>query len=196
MSIEIFAVGGDARFAASLIAAAIDRSLRRVLSSMAPAVRRTALAASVFLLISGRAFAQQYKAGPLKLTHCWSCASTQRTEGGGGFLIIENAGDKPDRLLLIKAHPLGTTKISERAIADEVLRMPNGGVILPPHAVVTLNPSPFHLLIGDTANPMMTEQPFSATLIFESLGAVEVDLVAATSAFEELGRSESKSLAH
>jgi hypothetical protein len=123
------------------------------------------------------AFAQDYTVGPLRIVHPWSRATPRGAAIGAGYLVIENKGNIPDRLVSVAAEIAGSTEIHEMKMEGGVMKMRPlaQGIEIAPGANAILAPGGYHLMFLDLKRPFVQGQRFKATLVFEKAGAVEVE---------------------
>ena len=139
------------------------------------------LAVAVFtlgiaLFSAQAAFAHDYKLGALEIDHPWTRATPGGAKVGGGYLVVKNTGDTPDRLISATSPAAGKVEIHEMAIKDGVMIMRplKDGLEIPAHGEVALKPGGYHIMLMDLKGPIVMDQPVSATLVFEKAGKVDV----------------------
>jgi periplasmic copper chaperone A len=122
--------------------------------------------------------AEDVKAGDLVITQGWSRATPGGAKTGGGFLIIENKGSAPDKLIGASADVAGKVEVHEMAMNDGVMKMRpvEGGLTIDPGKTVKLAPGGYHLMIMDLKNPLKQGDKLPLTLQFEKAGKVAVTL--------------------
>jgi len=125
------------------------------------------------------AFAHDYTVGSLRIDHPWSRATPKGASIAAGYLVIENKGSAPDRLVG------GSSAIAERFEIHE-MKMDGGvmkmrpfarGLEIAPGKSVTFAPGGYHLMFVNLREPPVEGKRFKATLVFEKAGAVEVEFV-------------------
>jgi copper(I)-binding protein len=121
----------------------------------------------------------EYWLGPLVIEQVWS-RPTQDGEkrGAAGYMKIENTGPTADRLMGGSTPFAGRFEIYGMSMDDGVMKMRplSSGLEIKPGATVELKPDSFHVLMTDLKQPIQPGKSFTATLVFEKAGEVEVDL--------------------
>lgn len=138
-----------------------------------------AFAAALFMLQP--AFAEPVKIGTLELTDLWTRATPPGAVAGGGFMIITNTGDEPDRLIGFSSPVAAAGEVHEMKVEDGVMTMREleGGLEIPAHGSVTLAPGGYHLMFIDLKEPIVAGTDVPVTLTFEKAGVLETELHAA-----------------
>lgn len=131
------------------------------------------LAASV-LTVS--AVAHAFDKGPLKIDHPWSRETAAQASTGAGFLSIQNYGKTPDRLVAIKSSISDDVQVHTMTMEGGVMRMRElkNGLTIPPGGEVKLQPGAEHIMFMGLKGPIKLGEDFTATLVFERAGEVEV----------------------
>ena len=81
-------------------------------------------AIAISLSLGGAALAHDYKAGALKIEHPWTRATPGGAKVGGGYLLIENTGSTPDKLIAVSAPAIsGRAEIHEMAVTNGLMTM-------------------------------------------------------------------------
>ncbi|WP_448952666.1 copper chaperone PCu(A)C [Labrys neptuniae] len=129
--------------------------------------------ASVF---GSPALAHDYKAGTLEIAHPWTRATPQGAPVAGGYTIIENKGDQPDKLIGGSFAASSGFSIHEMSSKDGIMKMApvEGGLEIPAHGKVELSPSAFHLMFTGLKQQLKANQSIDGTLVFEKAGTVAV----------------------
>jgi len=87
------------------------------------------------------------------------------------FMIIENKGDTPDKLIGARAAKVGKIVIH----ADPARIVVPHGIVIPPRATVTLVPGGPHVGLHEVTKMNPVGWGFELTLIFEKAGEVTID---------------------
>lgn len=134
-------------------------------------------AAAALMLAGSAAFAHDYKAGPLAITHPWSRATPPGAKVGGGYLAIENTGQEADRLVSVSAPFAGRSEMHEMAVTNGVMTMRplDQGVVLPPGGKVEFKPGGYHIMFMELKQPLKQGEMVKGTLAFEKAGSIEVE---------------------
>ena len=90
-----------------------------------------------------------------------------------GYLTITNHGMKADRLIAVKADFAERSMIHEMTNVDGIAKMRHlmGGVEVPAHGNVALEPGGLHLMFMGLKDTLAVGQTLSVTLVFEQAGA-------------------------
>ena len=141
-------------------------------------LRRTLmLAALAATAIAVPAVAHDYKVGALEISHPWTRATPPSARAGGGFLVIENKGTTPDRLVAAESSASQKVEIHEMKMDGNVMRMRElaGGLEIPPGGTVTLKPGGLHIMFMELKAPFAKDAKVPVTLVFEKAGKIDVD---------------------
>ncbi len=141
-------------------------------------LRRTLmLAALAATAIAVPAVAHDYKVGALEISHPWTRATPPSAKAGGGFLVIENKGTTPDRLVSAQSNAAQKVEIHEMKMDGNVMRMRElaGGLEIPPGGTVTLKPGGLHIMFMELKAPFAKDAKVPVTLVFEKAGKIDVD---------------------
>jgi len=133
-------------------------------------------ALGVALFSAQAALAHDYKLGTLEIEHPWTRATPGGAKVGGGYLVVKNTGDAPDRLVSATSPAAGRVEIHEMSIKDGVMVMRplKDGLVVPAHGEVALKPGGYHIMLMDLKGPIVMDKPVAATLVFEKAGKVDV----------------------
>ena len=115
--------------------------------------------------------AHEYKAGAITVEHPWLRAPGDGETTAPLYMIIENKGDAPDKLIGAKAAKVGGVVLH----ADPARIVQPHGIVVPPRAAVTLQPGGPHVDLRDVAKINPVGWGFELTLIFEKAGEVTID---------------------
>lgn len=134
------------------------------------------IAALVAASISSSALAHEFKAGDLVINHPWSKATLPNQPVAGGFMVIENKGTEPDRLVGGSADFSGEVQIHEMAMDGDVMKMRQiaGGLEIPAGGSVELKPGGFHVMFMQLSEPLVEGEERQVVLEFMKAGKVEV----------------------
>jgi periplasmic copper chaperone A len=127
-------------------------------------------------LLATPAAAHDYKAGTLVILHPWTRATPQGAPVGGGYAVIENTGDQPDKLTGGSFAASAGFAIHQMSMKDGVMSMApvEGGLEIPAHGNVELNPSAIHLMFTGLKQQLKRDDEIDGTLVFEKAGTVNV----------------------
>jgi hypothetical protein len=121
--------------------------------------------------ICGPSAAHEYEVGKIKVEHPWLRSPSEGGTSAPLFMIIENDGDTPDKLVGVKADTVG--KVVVHADPSQII-VPHG-IVIPPHATVTLEPGGPHIGLHDVKKMNPVGWGFELTLIFEKAGDLTID---------------------
>jgi copper(I)-binding protein len=95
-----------------------------------------------------------------------------------GYLVIRNDGEKPDRLLTVSSRLAGVG-LHRSATANGVTTMEavRGGIVVPPHGTVRLEPKGYHLMFMGLKRPLRAGDRVTLDLGFERAGGLRTTLL-------------------
>jgi copper(I)-binding protein len=151
-------------------------------------MRYAAIIGAAFLALTSIAFAYDYTTGSIHIEHPWSRATPKGANVAGGYLVIENRGTTPDRLVGGSSEIAGRFEIHKMTMQDGVMTMRplEGGIEIAPGESVKFEPGGYHLMFLDLKAPPAEGKPFKGTLVFEKAGKVDVEF-----AVEGMGEKKS-----
>jgi periplasmic copper chaperone A len=140
-------------------------------------MRFAAIIGAAFFALTSVAFAHDYTVGSLHIEHPWSRATPKGANVAGGYLVIENKGTTPDRLVGGSSEIAGRFQIHEMSMNGGTMTMRpiEGGLEIAPGESVKFEPGGYHLMFLDLKAPPVEGKPFKATLVFEKAGKVDVE---------------------
>ena len=142
----------------------------------------------VGLLVAGPAFAQAPVAG-VAVTGAWSRATPPGAEVGAVYLSLDSAAG--DKLVGVSSPVAAEAQVHEMRMDGTVMRMRElpGGLPLPAHQVVTLEPGGLHIMLMGLKAPLKQGGTVPLHLVFQSAPPVDVVVpVAALGASAAPGR--------
>ncbi|AWM01531.1 copper chaperone PCu(A)C [Bradyrhizobium amphicarpaeae] len=136
------------------------------------------LAAFALAISAAPALADDVKAGDLVISQPWSRATPGGAKVAGGYLVIENKGTAPDRLIGGSADIAGKFEIHEMAVENGVMKMRafDKGLTIEPGKTVKFAPGGYHLMLEELKGPLKQGDKVPVTLQFEKAGKVAVSL--------------------
>jgi periplasmic copper chaperone A len=140
--------------------------------------------------------ARDYTAGSLVIHQPWSRATPASARVGAGYLIVENKGQAPDRLVGGSFSRADGFEIHEMAVKDGVMTMRplTEGVEIAPGQSIALEPSGTHLMFPGLKQPLKRGESVGGTLVFEHAGTIQVEFqvegLAAKSAGHDHGEGD------
>ena len=135
---------------------------------------RTLLA--VFVTTTLLAAAAAAQDSPIVVEQPWARAAT--TANGAAYLMLENRGTEPDRLVGVATAAARSAELHSSSVdAKGVASMrPVQAVELPPGGHAALAPGGLHIMLVGLTQPLKAGEHFPLTLTFEKAGAVTVDV--------------------
>ena len=136
-------------------------------------------ALSAGLAGTGPTPSQSQDAGPaLTIKEPWSRATPGGAKVAAGYLVVENGGTVPDRLLGGSAEIAGAVEFHETVMADGVARMrPLADLEIKPGDRIAFKPGGYHIMFVDLKRPLREGERFQGALRFERAGTVPVTYV-------------------
>ncbi|MDQ0395125.1 copper chaperone PCu(A)C [Labrys monachus] len=134
-------------------------------------------AAALTATLAGSALAADFKAGNLVIHDPWTRATPRGAPVAGGYAVIENTGDQPDSLTGGSFSASSGFSIHQMTMKDGVMSMGpvEGGLEIPAHGSVKLDPSGFHLMFTGLTRQLKRHETVGGTLVFKNAGTVSVD---------------------
>jgi len=128
-------------------------------------------------VVAGRAGADDYQVGSLKIGEPWSRATPKGAKIASGYLKITNAGSTPDRLIGGTFASAGGVEVHEMSMDGGVMKMRElkDGLEIAPGSTVELKPGSYHLMFVNLARPLAKGDRVKGTLNFEKAGKVDVE---------------------
>lgn len=136
----------------------------------------TLAALCIVHISSTRAIAHEFSKGAIKISHPWTRATPAGAKVAGGFMIIENTGATPDRLIGGSAIDAGRFEVHEMTMSGGVMKMRElaKGLEIKPGEKVALKPGSYHVMFMDLKKPLAQGAVINGTLVFEKAGTVEI----------------------
>ena len=123
------------------------------------------------------AFALPALAGTIVVKDAYARASTPISKSGAAFMVIENTGEAPDRLVGASTDIAAVAELhTHKQAADGVVKMvavPEGFPI-PAHGMHALKRGGDHVMLMGLKEPLTQGRSFGLTLTFEKAGKVTV----------------------
>lgn len=137
-----------------------------------------ALAATLVLAPFAAQAHDSVTAGDLTIENARARATPAGARVTGGYMLIENRGAAPDRLVGGSTPAAERVEIHEMAMDDGVMKMRPipGGLEIPPGGSVELKPGGYHIMLMELKAQLNAGDEVPATLTFEKAGPVEVVL--------------------
>ena len=156
----------------------VCRAARAVCRGVAPVLALAALGAATPTPIA----AEPYRAGSITVSDAWARETASAQKAGGGFMIIDNAGSRPDRLLSATSGVADKVELHTVSMDGGVMRMRPmaGGIAIPPRGRVELRPGSFHIMFMALKAPLRRGESVPVTLRFARAGTVTARLAVQT----------------
>lgn len=141
----------------------------------------------VMFIASCAASAGAVTVGSLTISNAWARAAeampmdhgdAQSGGNGAAYLVIENKGSTPDRLLRVESDAAMQTEIHLSEMKDDVMKMaPVDGVDIPANGKVELKSGGYHIMMIGLKHDLKEGEKVRLKLTFETTGSVEIDAV-------------------
>ncbi len=140
--------------------------------------RRMFLAACAILCWPGAApMALAASGSRLTVSATW-CLAARSMANTAAYLVIENRGGAPDRLVAITSAAAQHISIHHTANANGVTTMTMvAGVLLPAHTTVAFSPGGYHIMLEALRRPLAVGEKVSITLWFKIGGPLHTQLI-------------------
>jgi copper(I)-binding protein len=137
---------------------------------------RSFLIFAVALLNLHGAKAADSKVGDLQISGPWARATPKGAQVGGGYLRITNTGSTPDRLTGGVSAVSDKVEVHQMSMSGGVMKMRQlgDGLEIKPGETVELKPNGHHLMFTRLKQPLEQGKPFTATLIFDKAGKIDL----------------------
>ncbi len=136
-----------------------------------PCLRSAAGGVILAIAICGPIAAHEYEVGKITVEHPWLRAPNDGETSTPLFMIIENKGDAPEKLVGAQSDKIGKVVLH----ADPLRIVVPHGIVVPPHATVTLEPGGPHIDLRDVKKMNPVGWGCELTLIFEKAGELTID---------------------
>ena len=158
---------------------------------MTPKLLHAALAC-VLLAAATVTSAQEFRSGDIVISHPWSRATPQGSKVGAGYLVIENRGTTPDRLLGGSLEDAARFEIHDVVVENGVMKMRElKDIELPAGGAIEAKPGGRHIMFDGLRHPLAAGEKARGALQFEHAGIVEVEFeVVAMGAPPPAGRAK------
>jgi copper(I)-binding protein len=131
--------------------------------------------ACVLLAAANVASAQEFRLGDIVISNPWSRATPQGAKVGAGYLVIENRGTRPDRLLGGSVEDAVRFEIHDVVVENGVMKMRElKDIELPPGGSIEAKPGGRHIMFVGLGHPLAAGEKARGALQFEHAGMVEV----------------------
>jgi periplasmic copper chaperone A len=143
-----------------------------------PSRRMVLLVATLILapLVPAGAASSAAEAGDIQVEHAWARASAGAATTGAAYMTLKG-GTQPDSLVGASTPIAASADVHASMNENSVMKMrPVHAVPVPPHAVVTLAPGGYHIMLMGLKQPLVADQTFPLTLTFAHATPVTVDV--------------------
>lgn len=121
--------------------------------------------------------AHEYEAGKIHIDHPWSREAPPNAPVIGGFLQLNNHGDKEDALIAAESPISSHIELHNHLMQDGVMKMVKVDEIsVSANDSVALEPGSFHLMIFNPRQTLKQGDRFPVTLTFKNAGTIEVEM--------------------
>ncbi len=126
----------------------------------------------------GCAADQSFAAGDLTITGAFTRAMLPKAQVAGGYLVIENKGSAPDRLLGGSTAAAKVVQVHQMKMEGDMMKMSEveGGLEIPAGGKAELTPGGYHIMMMGVGTPFKEGECLELTLKFEKAGDVPVVL--------------------
>ena len=146
-----------------------------VFSSFVTLATPTAVSLVGALAFAAPAGAADYTLKDLRILHPYARATPPGARSGGIYLVVENRGKQPDRLVGAASPAARIVEIHEMKMEGNLMRMrPVTGVDVPAGGKATLGPGGYHVMLSELKAPLVAGATVPLTLRFEKAGAIDV----------------------
>lgn len=130
------------------------------------------------LVHDGCAANQTFAAGDLTISGAFTRAMLPKAQVAGGYLVIDNKGTTPDRLVGGATEAAQVVQIHEMKMEGDMMKMSEvgGGLEIPAGGRAELAPGGYHLMLMGVGTPFKEGECLELTLKFEKAGDVPVVL--------------------
>ncbi|GGK53372.1 copper chaperone PCu(A)C [Salinarimonas ramus] len=120
----------------------------------------------------------QFRTGPMVVSHAWTEETSPMAHAAEVFLTVENTGEAVDRLLS------ATTSFTAPGVFQASVMTETGAVAvrevpaieIAPGQSITFQPGGIHVVLNDVKRNLEAGDHFHMTLVFEEAGALEIDV--------------------
>jgi len=119
--------------------------------------------------------------GPdIRVEDAWGRPTPQMFDVAAFYMVIQNKGNEPDRLMGGKSPSCGALELHETYLTDDgasgMRPVPGGFIEVPPGAQVELKPGSYHIMCFDKQSDFNAGDKLPITLYFEKTGDKTLDI--------------------
>jgi hypothetical protein len=131
---------------------------------------------AVLLAMAGMLLPQVVAAGDIAVSAAWARATPPGTVMGAAYMVIDNRGQKPDRLLGASSPRAAAVEVHAVVRDGTTMRMRRAEpLVLGPGERVTLAPGGLHAMLVNLDAPLRAGEALPLTLRFERAGELQVE---------------------
>jgi len=120
----------------------------------------------------------EFQAGMLVIRNVWARPAMQADALSAVYMVIENTGDQPERLLHAHCDVAGTVELHETKMEGGVMKMqPVDGIDIPAKGTVELKPGGLHIMFIGLTRDLNPGDEIELELHFDKAGHVPVKAV-------------------
>jgi len=120
----------------------------------------------------------EFQTGTLVIRNVWARAASQADALSAVYMVIENTGEQPDRLLHAHCDAAGTVELHETKMEGGVMKMqPVDGIDIPAKGTVELKPGGLHVMLIGLTRDLNPGDEIEVELHFDKAGHVPVKAV-------------------
>ena len=127
------------------------------------AMSRAALVAAIALTLAACSSDDANEASSLTMTDTWVKAA----ESGMTAAFGELTNDSDATITITAAHSDAATMVELHEVVDEAMRQVDGGLVVPAHGSLTLEPGGFHLMFMGVTEPVAAGDEVEITLTLD-----------------------------
>lgn len=156
----------------------VCRAARAVHRGVAPILAPVLVVAAFSAAMPTPIAAEPYRAGAITVSNAWARETAPAQQAGGGFMTIDNAGNRPDRLLSATSGLADKVELHTVSMDGGVMRMRPvaGGIAIPARGKVELRPGSFHIMFMGLTAPLRRGESVPVTLRFARAGTITARL--------------------
>ena len=122
--------------------------------------------------------AHEFTSGDLHILHPWSRALPPVAPTGAAYLVIENRGERSDRLTAAHTPIAAHAELHEHVHENDVMKMQEiDSVEIAAGGSVEFAPGGHHVMLFGLKEPLAAGGEYPLTLVFEHAGEVEVTVM-------------------
>lgn len=121
--------------------------------------------------------AHDFQVGDLSIAHPWSRAMPPNAPTGAAYLVIQNQGADADALVSVSTPIAEKAELHTHVMLGEVMKMQQvNSVGIPAGGEASFAPGGNHVMLFGLKKPLVADEFFPLTLVFEKAGAVDVQV--------------------